>query len=264
MSFTLSKLFWAFFSPGNLLVLLLLLGGFLVTARNDVWHNLGRRLCFDVAFLLFFAAVFPIGDWLLAPLENRFPPVVPDHVDGIVLLGGDERPLFTELRGQPVMYGSADRYIEFATLARKYPQAELVFSGGSGRLVPEAKTKDAEVAKQALGGIGVPVDRMIFEDGSRNTYENAVKTAALVHPGPQQTWLLVTSAAHMPRSMASFRKAGWNIYPAPADYQTGGQISSRPQFDLEDHLRKITIAMHEYYGLLAYRLMGYTDKLWPG
>jgi len=263
MSFVLSKIFWVFFSPSNVLVLLLLLSVFLATAERPGLQSLGRKLCFDIAFLLFFMAIFPVGDWILTPLENRFPPVRPAHVDGILLLGGDEKPSFTEKRGQPVMYESARRYIAFAALARQYPQAKLVFTGGSGLLTPDAKVKDADVARQALGSIGVPVDRVIFEDMSRNTYENAIKTAALLHPTLQQNWLLVTSAWHMPRAMASFRKAGWNVYAAPTDYMTSGEVSSRLQFDLEGHMSEINIALHEYYGLLAYRLMGYTDTLWP-
>jgi uncharacterized SAM-binding protein YcdF (DUF218 family) len=263
MGFILSKVFWAFFAPGNMLVLLLLLGAFLLTARKKGWQDFGRKLCFDIAFLLFFIAVFPVGDWLLTPIENRFPPAKPDHVDGIVLLGGDEKPYLTEQRGQPVAYSSMRRYVEFAALAREYPQAKLIFTGGSGLMQPESKIKDADIAKETLASIGVPVDRMTFEDASRNTHENAVKTAELIHPTAQQKYLLVTSAWHMPRSMACFRKAGWNVYPAPTDYMTGGGMSSRLQFNLAEHLVKIDLAVHEYYGLLAYRAMGYIDTLWP-
>lgn len=263
MSFILSKLFWVFFSPANILVLMLLLGVFLSSAKAKTWQNVGHKLCFDIALLFFFIAVFPVGDWMLTPLENRFAPVKPDHVDGIIVLGGDEHALISEKRGQPAMLDSARRYIEFATLAREYPKAKLVFSGGSGLLAPEAKMKDAEVAKEALAGLGVPVDRMVFEDASRNTRENATMAFELVKPTPEQNWLLVTSAWHMARSMACFRKAGWNVYPAPTGYMTNGTVSSKLQFNLEDHLQKMTLATHEFYGLIAYKLLGYTDSVWP-
>ncbi len=263
MSFVLSKLFWVFFSPANILVLLLLLGVFLASARRNSWQSVGHKICFDVALLFFLIAVFPVGDWMLTPLENLFPASKPDHVDGIILLGGDEKPLLSEKRGQPVVFDSLHRYVEFTRLAKEYPQAKLVFSGGSGRLAPEAKLKDAEVAKRELASMSAPVDHIIFEDASRNTRENATKSAEIVKPTPQQNWLLVTSAWHMPRSMAVFRKAGWNVYPMPAGYMTGGDLVLKPQLDIEDHLKKMTIAMHEYYGLIAYRLLGYTDMLWP-
>ena len=263
MSFIASKIFWVFFSPANFLVLLLVLGAFLSTAQDKRKQDIGRKICFDVAFLFFFLGVFPVGSWMLMPLENRFPPTKPAHVDGIILLGGDEKPYLTEMRGQPVMYQSASRYLEFAALAREYPQAKLVFSGGSGRLAPDAKMEDAEVAKQALARIGVPVDRMVFEDQSRNTYENAGKSAELVHPTPKQTWLLVTSAWHMPRSIASFQKLGWNVVAAPTDYMTSGVFSSKLEFNLTENLMKLTVAAHEYYGLMAYWLLGHIDTPWP-
>ena len=88
-------------------VLLLVLGAFLAACRRTCWQNAGRRLCFDIAFLLFFIAIFPVGDWMLRPLENRFLPLTLDHVDGIVVIGSDENPLLSEARGQPVMYHAA-------------------------------------------------------------------------------------------------------------------------------------------------------------
>jgi uncharacterized SAM-binding protein YcdF (DUF218 family) len=84
-----------------------------------------------------------------------------------------------------------------------------------------------------------------------------------VKPAPDQTWLLVTSAFHMPRAMACFRKAGWNVAPATIGYLTDGTFSTRLQFNLGEHLMEMAWAEHEYYGLLAYWLMGYTDSLWP-
>lgn len=263
MNFILSKIIWVIISPSNALLLLLLLGAFLSVAQRENWRRFGRRLCFTVALLFFLIAVFPVSDWLLIPLENRHPAVRPDRVDGILLLGEDEKPRISHARGQPVTYLSGQNYVTFAALAREYPKAHLVFAGGSGLLAPDPNIKDAEVARRALAGMGVPVDRMVFEDQSRNTYENAVKAAALVHPTPQQTWLLVASARHMPRSLGCFRKAGWNIFPATTGYLTDGVFSARLTFNLGEHLYYANRAVHEYVGLLAYRLMGYTDKLWP-
>jgi len=263
MAFVLSKVLWVFFSPGNALVLLLLLGVFLSVAHGEKRRRVGRRLCFSLTLILFFIAVFPIGDWLLIPLANRFVPVMPDHVDGIILVGGDENPELTDARDVPSVRASAYDYIAFASLTRQYPQAKLVFTGGSNRIVPFAKLKPADVARRTLISLGLSVDKMIFEDASRNTYENAVKAAAVAHPTPQQKWLLVTGASHMPRTMGCFRKAGWNVYPIPTSYMTEGPVSTRLQFNLAGHLLEMDVAIHEYVGLIAYWLMGYTDKLWP-
>ncbi len=262
MSFVASKVMWIFCSPGNLFVLLMLVGGFLSMSSRERWRIHGRRLCFGAAFLLFLIGVFPVGEWMLLPLENKFPPVMPQHVDGIILLGGDENARITEARDIPVETDSARRYIEFAALARTYPQAKLIFTGGTGRLVPNSRMNDSEVAKAALQSLGVPVDRMIFEDHSRNTHENATLTAEIVHPEPQQNWVLVTSAFHMPRSVGCFRKAGFTVYPAPVGFATTGAFSSRLEFDVVQHLAQMTYALHEYYGLVAYWLLGYTDSPW--
>ena len=263
MTYIFSKLFWVFLSPGNFLILLMLIGGFLGMSQGERARNLGRKLCFDVAFLLFFFGIFPVGDWLLVPLENRFPPQHPEHVDGIILLGDDESPRLSAARGQPVMLEGARRVIQFATLAHDYPQAKLIFTGGSALIPPEPKGANAEVVKEVLASLDVPVSRMIFEGQSRNTHENAVLGAELVHPMPNQKWLLVTSAYHMPRAIGSFRAAGWDVAAAPTDYKTGGSMSTELQFNLVQHLAEMSTAVHEYYGLLAYRILGYTDSLWP-
>ena len=264
MIFALSKILWMFMAPGNFLVLLLLTGGFLVLAAREDLRDSGRRLCFDIAFLFFLIAILPAGDWMLAPLENRFPPAKPDHVDGIIVLGGDENPGLTEARGQPGVRVSADYYLAFARLAHEYPQAKLVFAGGSNRLRPsEAAVNEAGVAREALAALGLPAERILFEEKSRNTHENAVDAAALVRPKPDEKWLLVTSAFHMPRAIASFRKAGWNAYAAPADYRTKGKFATGLNFNFVEHLAEITLAAHEYYGLAAYWLLGYIDTPWP-
>lgn len=263
MRFVLSKVLWVFTSPANILVLLLVLGAFLSVAQGERWRRYGRRLCFTIAFVFFLIGILPVGDWMLTPLENRFPLAKPDRVDGIVMLGEDEKPFLSAERGQPVAYTSAANYIQFIKLARTYPDARLVFAGGSGLLAPDSRLKDAEVAKQALADLGFATKRVIFEDKSRNTHENAVMAADMVKPKPDQKWLLVTSARHMARSIACFRKAGWNVYPAPTAYLTDGRYASKLEFNFAGHLVRINMAVHEYLGLLAYRLMGYTDELWP-
>ena len=264
MAFVISKILWMFSAPGNLLVLFLLTSAFLSLSRNEKWQLTGRRLCFDIAFFMFFIAIFPVGDWMLRPLENRFPPANPDHVDGIIIIGSDENPVVSEARHQPTVHGSAGEYLVFAALAKQYPQAKLVYAGGSNLLVPtSSRLGNAEIAKDAFASYNLPVDKITFEGQSRTTHENAVNAAAIVHPKPQEKWLLVTSAFHMPRSIGSFSKVGWNVYPAPANYYTAGKLNSELNFNFANHLGEMTAAMHEYYGLLSYWLMGYTDTLWP-
>ena len=263
MNFILSKLFWVFASPGNCLALLLVVGAFLGVSHVEAQQKIGRRICFVVALAFFFIGVFPVGAWFLVPLENQYPLQKPEHVAGIILLGGDERPRDSVMPDRLVFLDSGRRYIAFAALARQYPAAKLLFSGGSPEITPKEDLKESMIVKQVLSGLGVPVEKMVFEDASRNTRENALLSYNLVKPQPEQTWLLVTSAFHMPRAMMVFQKAGWNVAPAPTGYLTNGVYSSHLQFNLGQHLTEMAWAVHEYFGLLAYRLMGYTDRLWP-
>ena len=123
--------------------------------------------------------------------------------------------------------------------------------------------KDFEVARQILTQLGVPTDLMIFETKSRNTYENAIFSAQLAHPEKTQNWLLVTSAYHMPRSIGCFRKAGWNVSAAPAGYFTTGSFRKISAFDSAQQIYFLTLALHEYAGLISYWMLGRIDVLWP-
>jgi uncharacterized SAM-binding protein YcdF (DUF218 family) len=260
VTFAFSKLAWGLVAPGSLLTFMLVFGW----ALSACGVRAGRALCL-LAVLGFLAiAVLPVGEWALTPLENRTSFNPPDSVAGIVVIGGDEQTTITAARGMPTALDSMRRYVTFADLARRYPDAQLVFAGGPVYPHPNAKLLDSDVAHDILADIGVPTDRMIFEKESRNTYENATLAAALVHPDPSQKWLLVTSAWHMPRALGCFRQAGWNIDPAPTGYFTPGRYYLHFPFRFDDQLHMLTLATHEYIGLVAYRLMGRSNALWPG
>lgn len=264
MSFVLSKLLWAIVAPGSLLILLLGAGMLAATVPHEKIRRAGRRLSAAAAGILFLLALLPFGDWAMTPLENRFLTATPDQVDGIILLGGDEQPALSDARGQPVALESLRRYMTFAELSRRYPEAKLVFTGGSP-LVNGRTTRmaEADVARQILTEMGVDAARVVFERNSRNTYENAHLSADIVRPDEGQTWLLVTSAFHMPRAIGVFRKAGWHVAAAPAGYYTPGGYEVALWKPFDEQLRILTTAVREYIGLVAYSLMGRTSALWP-
>ena len=95
----------------------------------------------------------------------------------------------------------------FVILAKRYPGAKLVFTGGSGA-IEQGVSNEAEYARILLEQLGLPPDRVVFETTSRTTWENAVNTYALVKPQPSESWILLTSASHMPRAVGVFRKLG--------------------------------------------------------
>jgi uncharacterized SAM-binding protein YcdF (DUF218 family) len=164
----------------------------------------------------------------------------------------------------PVTRTGADRLMAAAALARRYPNARIVFTGGSANLLSH-DAKEADYAAEILTGIGVPKERLILERLSRNTYENAVFSKALVMPKAGERWLLVTSAYHMPRSVGLFRKAGFAVEPYPVDWRVGGRDDLLDfTKTASDGLSRTDTAVREWMGLVAYWLAGRSDALFPG
>jgi uncharacterized SAM-binding protein YcdF (DUF218 family) len=261
--FVLGKLVGMLASPGTLLLLCCVAGLFLTRRRRPspfgrflLWLGIGG---FVVVLLL------PVDQWALLPLEDRFPQVAqpPEHVDGIIVLGGAVMPEMTADRGIPSLDDAAERMTAAVALARRYPTARLVFTGGQGALIPGA-VMEADVARELLLSLGVPPDQLTMERNSRTTYDNAVMTKALVHPQPGQTWILITSAWHMPRSVGLFRAADWPVLPWPVGYKSSHDLLLWLPSTLANHLGLLDTAAHEWIGLVAYRLLGRTDALFPG
>ncbi|MGS1093020.1 YdcF family protein [Aquamicrobium terrae] len=263
MFFYLSKLFWFVAQPVNLIGLLIVAGILLAIAG---WRRLSLLLSFCAFLILAIGAWTSTGALLLHPLEDRFtrPDPAPAQVAGIIVLGGGFEGGVNLVRGGYELNSSGDRFVEAAVLARRYPQARVVVTGGSGSLMLEGEG-DGDTAPRLLTALGVEPGRLVLENRSRNTYENAVFTREMVDPKAGETWLLVTSAFHMPRSVALFRKAGFDVVPWPADYRTAGnEHVGLTQDNVADSLQNLTVAMREWIGLLAYWLSGRIDSPLPG
>lgn len=261
MLFVLSKLFWIVAAPANLALIFLMLGLLLLWVN---WIRAGRYFTSIGGVALVFLAVIPIGPWLAGPLENRFPQYVAGAaaVDGVIVLGGSTNPKMTQLRGQISVNGAVERLIIFADLARTYPDAKLVFTGGSGSLNPGALS-EADVAEDLLKKMGSDMGRIQFERKARNTFESGRNAKALAIPDASENWLLVTSALHMPRAMGVFRKAGWSVTAYPVDFKTGGSGRPRLRFNLAGNGRSTQTAIREWVGLVAYKAFGRTDDWFP-
>lgn len=253
MSFVLAKLAWAVLQPSNLLVL------GLVVALLLGW----RRAALGLVAVVVAVVVLPVGAWLLQPLEDRFPrPAgLPETVTGIIVLGGAQQSQLGRARGVLALNQHAERLVEGLALAYRHPEAVLVFSGWSASLVPDASER--EVNELFLELLRFDGSRVRHEERSRNTWENAVQTRALVQPQPDEVWVLVTSAAHMPRAVGMFRTVGFPVVPWPVDYQTTGAAGVNLRPDTAGGLAFLDDAVREWLALLAYRLMGRTDRLLP-
>ena len=251
--FVLSKLLWAVLSPGTWLVVGL---GLIILGLWRNWLRLARMAALLTLSFVLLVSLFPIGDLLLRPLEGRYP-VAPtiSAPDGIIVLGGGESIARSNFWGRPEMNDGAERFTAAIALARQYPDAQILFTGGSGALYDlNSMASGAAIAEIFFIEQGLPPERLMLEARSRNTSENATYSFDLVKPDPAEAWVLVTSAFHMPRAMASFARAGWtNITPWPVDFRSAA-IEPRPKWAFANHLKTLDTALREYLGLMVYQL----------
>ncbi len=265
MFYALSKVLWFVVTPSNLLIGLALAGTAGASFGRPRLARLGLGLSAGAIVAIALCGILPVGTWLLAPLENRFP--VPAEtgrpVHGIIVLGGAVRPALSFARKQIVLNDAAERVVAMADLARREPAARIVFSGGSGTLLGD-DIPEADAVARFAGTFGIDPARILYENRSRTTGENALETRALVSPAPGERWLLVTSAWHMPRAVGAFRQVGFDVSAYPVDYRTGAGDGVWPEPALGAGLDRLDLAVREWVGLAAYRVSGRTDAVFPG
>lgn len=262
MFFILSKTVSLLLLPSNFLIALGLAGLIVMLTR---YRRAGIRLA--SASLLFLALIgfLPVGSVLTHVLENRFPPWDGGRgaPDGIVVLGGAIAPDISQDRGVPVFGRAVMRITAIAKLARQFPNARIVYSGGNAELLRD-DPPEASFIGPLLDDFGVPRARVVLESRSRNTFENAVFVRDLVKPKAGERWLLVTSAEHMPRAVGCFRRAGFPVEAYPVDWRTKRKAELTLNVSLAAGLQSADAAVHEWIGLVAYWLSGRTSELLPG
>lgn len=218
------------------------------------WHRLARGMLWSGLMVLGLLGFKTIPDALLRPLENRYSVPTEQEVDhhvGMIVLGGATgHPGIHQAHGQVPLGDAAERMTVPVGLMRQHPKLELVFSGGEGRLLATGVT-EADLAKAFYEQQGIDMSRVTLEGGSCTTRENARQVAALLGDRCKQSWLLVTSAWHMPRAMAEFEAVGCKATPYPVDFMTG---ASTPwtEYSLAYSLVRWQTALHEWLGLLVY------------
>lgn len=259
MLFVLAKAAEFLLAPAHMALLAATAGVALQLTR---FWRLGNWLTLLGVLALLAMSFVPLGALLALPLENRFapPPAGLAAPTGVIVLGGSIDERVSAGRGRPAISAGAERLIAALELARRFPKAKLVFTGGATNgAVPEA-----EFVKRLWREAGLDRGNVVYETRARTTWENAVFTRDLLTPDSSERWLLVTSAMHMPRAMGAFRKAGFSVIAYPVDYRTSGRW---PEWDARkkapDMMKLVHLATHEWIGLLVYRLSGKTDALVP-
>ena len=261
MFFIVAKTVGIFLEPLNLLAFLVVgAAGFQLIGLNR-----GARRLVTLAAVGFLAvALLPVDATLRQPLETRFPPLqpFPPRVDGIILLGGAENPTLSAYYAEPVLRGPSETLGVFLSLARRYPKAQLVFTGGSGDPLQQT-VSEAVTVKLYLRQQGFDADRVTYETRARNTQENAQFSRELVHPRTGQVWLLVAAAVAMPRAVGVFRTQDWPVVPVPCGWRWMPNRQWQPERGLAGDFSRLDETLHEWIGLFAYYVTGRTPTLLP-
>ena len=262
MFYFVSKIVWFFATPSNLLVVLALAGLGLGHTR---FATIGYRLTAAAVVAFLIAGLSPLSYWLILPLEDRFPIFADDGkpIAGIVVIGGtfDTEPTLS--RGQMALNETGERIVALGDLARRYPGAKIIYSGGGSEFALDTMP-EATLLERTIGELGLAPDRVAYERQSLNTYQNALYAKQMADPKPGARWLLVTSAFHMPRAVGAFRSVGFAVEAYPVDFRTAGASAlAKPFAFVSQGLRLTDTAAKEWIGLLSYYLTGKTSALFP-
>lgn len=267
-----SKILQALLQPSSLALLALAAGLWFGRTQRKA---LGRRFLLTGFAALALFGVTPFPNWLLIPLEGRFPALDLSTVPApsvIIMLGGGVDQEMGEAHGQLSLTEAGERFTETLRLAHVYPGVPILLSGGSGSIFQysnnQVSISESESTAKALAALGVERARLRVEGRSRTTAENASFSAELIKAEPalgNGLILLVTSAAHMPRAVGSFRAAGLAVTADPVDYRTRGPADAfRIRSPPSDGWAAADNALHEWFGLVSYWSQGKTTSLFPG
>ncbi len=248
-----TEILWSLLQPSTLLMLLVVAA---LAATWVRWTALAATLLTTFLVVIAAAVFLPVDAWLGVPLETRVAPVpLPERVDGIVVLGGAVEWRVTRDRGQLALNAAGERIAAAAALAQRYPDARLVFTGSYADAFADDFRSRATPASLFFGPHFAGRE-MAFLGEARSTYEDALLALEAVAPEADETWLLVTSAWHMPRALGTFRALGWSLVPVPVDYRTSREASLTPSWDVAATLADVDRLVREWGALAVYRRAG--------
>ena len=259
MSFYLSKKLWIILNPFNMLLLFIFFGFILSFFSKKIFSKI-----FYFLSLVFFIiiAVMPTGEYMIYHLEKKFHvmPPLPNKIDGILILSGGTNPVLTKEYNQISLNDSVERLTESLQLMKKYSNAKIIYSGGSGLLHNQQLTH-SYVAKLFFTNNVMKLDNIIFEDKSRNTYENILFSKKIAKPEINENWLIVTSAHHMQRALNIAERLEWKFIPYAVDFKSRKKFVWELRIYLLNNLVLFQTASHEWLGLIAYYWMGRSSKI---
>tara|TARA_B100000029_G_scaffold511560_1_gene605948 strand:+ start:1783 stop:2562 length:780 start_codon:yes stop_codon:yes gene_type:complete len=258
MHFFLSKFLWYFFNPFSFFIFFLTIGLIFFVFKK---YRIALYIFLVSVGGILIIVVFPLGNFAINLLEKEFHSkiIYPKKIDGILILSGATNPYLSHEHNSIELNASAERLTESVFLIKKYKNAKIIFSGGSGSL-GKLKYTHSKVAKVFFNKMNIN-NRIIYENHSRNTYENILFSKKIAQPKKGENWLLVTSASHMKRAILISNKQNWKFIPYPVDFNQPKVVVLKPSIKFFLNFVSFQKASHEWMGLIAYYLMGRTDEI---
>jgi uncharacterized SAM-binding protein YcdF (DUF218 family) len=259
MSIPQNDFLWSLSQPSNIVFGLLLLGFILLLFRVNAF---GRRLIGLALFLAVLPALLPINSLIGRRLESAYsaPNPLPEQIDGILVLGGTVDWQVSEARSQMSLNQGGERMMVVASLAERYPNARLVFTGLYREVVPN-EFASAPINNGFLSGRNFNNRSITFIGEARSTFEEALLSIRTLQPKVGERWMLVTSAYHMPRAMATFEAQGWLMTPYPVDFRTTGRLTFNPSMNVFGKLVELDDFSREWGALFIYQRLGRIEKM---
>jgi uncharacterized SAM-binding protein YcdF (DUF218 family) len=257
MEFYLSKILNFFINPLYILSLVILIQLFIIFFFQSKKLVIFFSKLFLILFLCF--GYSPLSNFLLSKIEDYIQtskyPV--QQLTGVIVLGGSfNSGLESKERNEVSLNSSAERLTKALEIYKKNPRVLILFSGFSGELKPQGWS-ESDMAKKFFLDQGVKLDNLIFENQSRNTFEN-IKYSKDIIANYKGTWGLITSASHMPRSFFTFKKLSLILEPISVDYKTGTSKMFWINFDISSGLSNWSIILHELISISYYK---FTNKI---
>jgi len=225
-----------------------------------LFTNYKKLTIFFAKFLLIlflFLGYTPLSNFLLNKIEDFIKPskYPIQQLKGVVVLGGSfNSGLQSKERNEVLLNSSAERLTKVLEIYNKNPKLLILFSGFSGELKPQGWS-ESDMAKKFFLDQGVRFDNLIFENKSRNTFENIIYSKDIIKTN-KGIWGLITSASHMPRSYFGFKRQGLILEPISVDYKTGTSPIFWINFDIKKGLENWNIILHEIVGISYYKITG--------
>jgi uncharacterized SAM-binding protein YcdF (DUF218 family) len=259
MIFYLTKILWLLFNPLNTILIFILLASLFSLINLNFFSKLFYILGF-IGFFIF--GILPTGSYSNYLLEKDFYDSIniPLDLTGIVILSGATNPQLTMEHNKVALGGSAERLTESILIIKNNPNIKIIFSGGSAYLNQRELT-ESNSAKIFFSEMGLDTSKIIFEDESRNTYENILFSKKIAKPKDIENWLVITSASHMKRVIGVATKANWNLIPYATDFNFTKKYDFSISINILQNLNQSNKAAHEWIGLVYYFLTGKINKI---